>query len=379
MKLKIGIVCYPTYGGSGAVAAELGYHLATRGHKVHFMSFALPFRLEQRSVPNITYHPVDLSTYEVLLTQPYTLTLASKIAEVIEQEHIDILHVHYAIPHTISALIARLILRKKIKIVTTLHGTDITLVGQMPSYRPIIKLAIEHSDVVTCVSKWLKEQTQEYFQPRKNLKMIYNFVDVQRFKPLGEKTLSRPALFRTSDKIIMHASNFRPLKRTRDLIRAFAIIQKKVRSRLILIGDGPEHKQALQLAKELGIRQKVRAIGQVNDPEKYFPYADIFLMSSEVESFGLTAAEAMSCGIPVVATRVGGLCEVVEDGVNGFLVPVGDYRALADKSITILQNPPLQESMGKKAREKILKKFSPDKIVPQIESVYFKLLEVKRK
>ncbi|MCD6385227.1 N-acetyl-alpha-D-glucosaminyl L-malate synthase BshA [Candidatus Sumerlaeota bacterium] len=379
MKMKIGIVCYPTYGGSGTIAAELGCHLAVRGHHIHFMSFALPFRLKQRCTSNIKYHPVDLSTYEVLLTQPYTLTLASKIAEVVEREELEILHVHYAIPHTISALLARQILRRKIKIVTTLHGTDITLVGQMPSYRPIIKLAIEHSDVVTCVSQWLKKRTQECFQPRKRLKMIYNFVDVERFKPFAEKCKPRPALFRTADKIIMHASNFRPLKRPCDLIRAFAIIQEKVKSRLILIGDGPEHQRAVQLAKDLGIRRKVRTIGQVNDPENFFPYADIFLMSSEIESFGLTAAEAMSCGVPVVGTRVGGLCEVVDDGVNGYLVPPGDYRALADKSITILQNPCLHRSMSTKAREKILKKFSPHKIVGQIELMYYRLLgEQKR-
>ncbi len=372
--MRIGMVCYPTYGGSGVVAAELGMHLAERGHVVHFMSFDLPFRLEKGFQRNVSFHPVDLSTYHVLLTQPYTLTLATKIAEVVTQENLDIVHVHYAVPHSISALLARHIIAQDFKIVTTLHGTDITLIGEMPSYKPVVKLAIEQSDAVTCVSHWLKDRTKDCIRPEKDLHVIYNFIDVDAFKPISEKERTKSALWQRDQRILMHASNFRPLKRVQDIIRAFALIQERVACRLVLIGDGPEHEHAVQLAKELGVFRKVDVIGKINEPEKFFPHADLFLMASEVESFGLSPAEAMSSGVPVIGTRVGGLCEVIDDGVNGVLVPVGDYEALAQKAIEVLQNPALHQSMKEKAREKIVRAFSPDKIVSQYEILYSKTL-----
>lgn len=377
--MKIGMVCYPLYGGSGIVAAELGIWLSARGHAVHFISYALPFRLQQPGLPEIYYHPVDLSSYYVFVSQPYSLTLAAKIAEVISQEGLDIIHCHYAIPHTLSALLAQQLVRRRVKIVTTLHGTDITLMGQMPSYRPLVKLAIEKSAAVTCVSNWLKERTKSCFRPKKSLKVVYNFVDATRFKPIEGKGSLPAGIAREDEKIIMHLSNFRPVKRIADLIRAFALIQKKIRSSLVLIGDGPERPLAIEMAKELGIYRRVRILGQVEEPEKILPYADLFILSSESESFGLGAAEAMSCAVPVIGTKCGGLKEVVDDGVNGFLVPIGDYQQIAEKALLLLKNKELHRAMGEKAREKIIKKFPAEKIVGEYELLYLRLSGVKKR
>lgn len=377
--MNIGIICYPLYGGSGVVAAELGLELAKRGHEVHIISYAMPFRLKDAGLSNLYFHSVDLSSYHVFVSQPYTLTLAVKIAEVIEREGLDIVHVHYAIPHTISALLARQLARKKFKIITTLHGTDITLVGAMPGYRPMVKLALVRSDALTCVSNWLKERTLNCFRTKKPIQVIYNFIDVNRFKPLEKRRKPPYELGVTKEKIIVHLSNFRPVKRVADLIRAFAIINEQVNSVLVLIGDGPEHSLAIELAKDLGVYQQLRIMGQVEHPETILPYADLFILPSESESFGLGAAEAMSCGVPVIGTRCGGLAEVIDDGVNGFLVPIGNYQQIAERAVQILKNPELQKTLGINARAKVTKYFPSHKIIGEYELLYYRLSGLHKK
>ncbi|MCX7765867.1 MAG: N-acetyl-alpha-D-glucosaminyl L-malate synthase BshA [Candidatus Sumerlaeia bacterium] len=377
--MNIGIVCYPLYGGSGVVAAELGLELAKRGHEIHVISYSMPFRLKDAGLSNLYFHSVDLSSYHVFVSQPYTLTLAVKIAEVIEREGLDIVHVHYAIPHTISALLARQLVRKRFKIITTLHGTDITLVGAMPGYRPMVKLALAKSDAITCVSNWLKERTLNCFRTKKSIQVIYNFIDVNRFKPLEKRGKLPSVLSVKKEKVIVHLSNFRPVKRVADLIRAFAIINDRIKSVLVLIGDGPEHSLAIEMAKNLGVYQQLRIMGQVEHPETILPYADLFILPSESESFGLGAAEAMSCGVPVIGTRCGGLAEVIDDGVNGYLVPIGNYQQIAEKAVQILKNPDLQATFGKNARAKITRYFPSHKIIGQYELLYYKLLELHKK
>ncbi len=372
--MRIGITCYPTYGGSGVVATELGRFLAKRGHTIHFISYAVPFRLAREFSDRIFYHEVETVDYPLLAHQLYTISLAAKMAQTIKDAQLDILHVHYAVPHAISAFLARSVSRaEKVKIITTLHGTDITLVGRSPSFFPIVRFSIERSDAVTAVSQWLKKETVREFGIRRRIRVIPNFVDTEKFRR-GPTPCKRSLYVKPGEKIIMHISNFRPVKRLGDVIRIFKLIQGEVPSRLLLIGDGPDRDMARQLSRQLRIQKRVVFLGKQDCIEHFLACADVFLLPSESESFGLAALEAMSCGVPVVASRLGGIPEIVIDGETGFLAEVGDVEGMAAKAIEILRNPTLARQMGQRARGLAEKKFRADFIMNQYERLYFDLL-----
>lgn len=351
-QLKIGIACFATYGGSGVIATELGREMAKVGHKVHFISNQLPFRLVNTDfVENIFFHETNSITYDAIPAGTYGFDMASKIIQIAIDEDLDILHAHYAVPHAISGIIAKQVLKdSKLKIITTLHGTDITLVGRNPAFFPLTKWAIENSDAVTTVSHWLRQKTYEEFKITKDIHVIHNFVDTQRFANFNGRC-KRDHFASNDEKIVLHVSNFRPVKRLEDVVRAFNLILQSVPSKLLLVGDGPERDRAFDIVRKLNIQDSVFFLGKQNQIEYYYSIADLLLFPSEYESFGVTALEAMSAQVPVVATTGSGLSEVVHHGVNGFLLPVGDIPALADAAISILTNNELKDNMGKKGRE----------------------------
>ncbi len=366
--MKIGITCYPTYGGSGVVATELGKELAGRGHEVHFISYALPIRLTMTD--RIYFHEVEVLSYPLFEYPPYDLVLATKMAEVMTRYDLDILHVHYAIPHSISAYLAKMMLKDRhIPFITTLHGTDITLVGNDRSYLPITRFGIEQSDAVTAVSNYLRARTIEEFQVRSEIDVVPNFVDCGIYGQPVDKGL-RAKFAEADESILIHISNFRPVKRVEDVIEIFSSVRKQRKARLLMVGDGPERPKAEWLANTHGIAGDVSFLGKQSDMERLLPVADILLLPSELESFGLVALEAMACEVPVVATRVGGLPEVVRDGVDGYLYPVGDVASMAGGCLRILESPALHKEMGKSARERALRDFSAGAIVVQYEDLY---------
>ena len=368
--MKIGITCYPTYGGSGAVATELGLALARRGHEVHFITYAYPFRL-RGYVERVFFHEVDTTTghYPLFDHYPYTLALASKQHEVALQEGLDVLHVHYAIPHATTAYLAREMLRghRYLKIITTLHGTDITLVGQELSFYGITRFSIEQSDVVTAVSTYLRDETQRAFGIRREIEVIPNFINLEEYKPAHPGC--REGLAPPGHKVICHASNFREVKRVRDVVRIFARVRKAMPATLLMLGDGPDRADAEREARELHIEHDVRFLGRIDSMAELLQATDLFLLPSQTESFGLAALEAMACGAPVVATRVGGLPEVIEDGVNGILEPPGSVEAMARRAVELLRDPEGHRRMAEAAVGRA-GEFSADKIVPMYEALY---------
>jgi L-malate glycosyltransferase len=372
--MKIGITCYPTFGGSGVVATELGIALASLGHEVHFISYAWPSRLGVLH-ERVRFHEVTVTPYPLFDNYPpYTLTLATKMAEVAEYEKLDILHVHYAIPHALSAHLAKEILGPgSLEVVTTLHGTDITLVGSDPSYLPITRFGIETSDGVTAVSNWLREMTYESIGVDKEIEVIPNFVDPQRFQRNGAVSSMRSWAC-GDEKLIGHASNFRPVKRIGDLLAAFERIQKKVPSRLLMIGDGPERSRAEAWAREHGVEDRIIFLGNVPDIESVIAACDIFMLPSQTESFGMAALEALASEVPVVSTRTGGLPEVIVDGEVGYLVEVGDIDALVDRAVRLLSDDPLRQKMGRAARAHALENFNVDSVVPRYLAFYDKVM-----
>ncbi|MFQ5657757.1 MAG: N-acetyl-alpha-D-glucosaminyl L-malate synthase BshA [Candidatus Methylomirabilales bacterium] len=370
--MKIGITCYPTYGGSGAVAAELGIQLSRRGHQVHFVSYALPFRLPSFQ-QNLFFHQVETMSYPLFEHTPYTITLAAKMADVAQAEGVDLLHVHYAIPHAVSAFLAREATGGRLNVVTTLHGTDITLVGTDPSLRSITRFAIDMSDRVTAVSSYLQQKTFETFEPRRSIQVIPNFVDSSRFHP-GERD-ARHGFASSGERVLLHLSNFRPVKRVSDVIQIFARVRREVSSKLIMVGDGVDSPTAQQLARDLKMEKDVFFLSRQQDIPNLMNLADLFLLPSELESFGLAALEAMSCGVPVIATRVGGLSEVVEDGVTGLLYPVGDVEGMAQGALRVLTDEALHRRMAQAARQRVLDHFDAHRIIPQYESLYEELME----
>lgn len=371
--MRIGITCYPTYGGSGTVATELGKALAARNHKVHFISYALPYRLREFN-ENISFHEVSMMAYPLFEYPPYSLALASKMAEVVETQKLDILHVHYAIPHAVSAYLAKQMLMGKIKIITTLHGTDITLVGNDESFFRITKFGIDQSDGITTVSEYLKGVTEERFMPKPPVKVIPNFIDPERFSR-SSRRCGKSVFAPNNEKIIMHISNFRPVKRIEDVISTFAIINEKVPSKLLMIGDGPLMSSAINLAERLKVSNHVMFLGKQSDVAGLLSIADIFLLPSESESFGLSALESMSCEVPVIATNAGGLPEVVEDGRTGFLANVGDVQTMAERGIKLLKDDYIRKEMGKASRQAAIDKFHQDKIISIYEEYYERILE----
>lgn len=372
--MKIGIVCYPTHGGSGVIASELAIGLAKKGHEIHIVSYATPFRL-QSFHSNIFVHEVGISTYPLFKYPPYALGLATKLVELVEEYDIALIHAHYAIPHAASAFLAKQILdSRRIKTITTLHGTDITLVGADQSFHRVIQFTIEKSDGVTAVSNYLRMRTIEEFDIRREIRVIYNFVDTSR-SVQGQHLCRKESYAPHGEKILMHASNFRPVKRVGDVVRIFARIREKIPTKLILIGDGPERLFIQQLAKELKLNDDVYFLGEQDHIEPIFLCADLFLLPSEQESFGLTALEAMACGVPVIGTKTGGLPEVITHGETGYLYPVGEIIKMAEKAASLLKDPKKHELFQKQARRRATQFFNADEIIQQYETFYEEVLE----
>jgi N-acetyl-alpha-D-glucosaminyl L-malate synthase BshA len=361
--VRIGITCYPTYGGSGIVATELGLELASRGHEVHFISYANPIRLDP-DTPGIHYHEVEVSTYPLFLYPPYSLALASRMTEVAEQYRLDLLHVHYAIPHSISALLAQeMTTARYLPFVTTLHGTDITLVGADRSYFPITKFSIERSDGVTTISEYMRHRTVEFFGIAKPIEVIHNFVNCSLYKPDKEAQA-------VGRKRIVHISNFRPVKRVNDCIKVFAEVRKQVDAELIMAGDGPDRGPAERLARELGVHQHIRFLGKQDHIERLLPRMHVLHLPSETEAFGLAALEAMACGVAPVATLSGGVPDLINNGIDGFMEPVADIEKQAARITELLTNASLRERISEAARQTALTRFCSDLIIPQYESYY---------
>ena len=361
--MRIGITCYPTYGGSGIVATELGLELAQRNHEVHFISYANPIRLDP-DTPNVYYHEVEVSNYPLFQYPPYCLALASRMAQVAEHHCLDVLHVHYAIPHSISALLAQeMTTSRRLPFITTLHGTDITLVGADRSYFPITKFSIERSDGVTTISEYMRRQTVEFFGVPNPIEVIHNFVNCAIYHP-DEQARSK------CRKRILHISNFRPVKRVLDCIRAFSKVRDHVDAELVMAGDGPDRGPAEHLARELGVDAHVRFLGKQDHMERLIPKSHALHLPSEMEAFGLAALEAMACGVPPVATRTGGVPDLITHGVDGYMEPVGDTDAQAARLAELLTNEGLHTRISEAARRTAENRFSTDLIIPQYEAYY---------
>jgi N-acetyl-alpha-D-glucosaminyl L-malate synthase BshA len=371
--MKIGITCYPTYGGSGVVATELGIELAARGHDVHFITYSQPFRLTGREA-NIRFHEVSVTNYPLFEYPPYDLALATRMAEVAEIYSLDLLHVHYAIPHSVSALLARQMLAANglhLPFITTLHGTDITLVGLDRSYLPITKFGINESDGVTAISEHLRERTRENLGITRDIEVIRNFVNCD-FYTRDEALVAkqRPRYARPDEKLLVHLSNFRPVKRVTDVVEVFSRVVREVPARLLMIGDGPDRSAAEFLAMRLGVADRVEFVGKQENVNELLALSDLMVMPSELESFGLAALEAMACRVPAIATRVGGIPELIDDGKNGLLYEVGDVAAMAKGAITLLSDPAKLETMAAAARKTAQDHFCASRIIPQYEAYY---------
>jgi N-acetyl-alpha-D-glucosaminyl L-malate synthase BshA len=385
--MKIGITCYPTYGGSGVVATELGIELAARGHEIHFITYSQPFRLNGRDA-NIRYHEVPVSNYPLFEFPPYDLALATRMAEVAELYDLDLLHVHYAIPHSVSALLAKQMLATrgiKLPFITTLHGTDITLVGLDRSYLPITKFGIEESDGVTSISQDLAERTRESFQITRHIEVIRNFVNCDFYQRNEDfVAATRPRFAAPDERLLVHLSNFRPVKRVLDVVEVFARIAKDVPARILLIGDGPDRSAAEFLAHRLGVSDRVHFLGKQENVNELLTLADLMLMPSQMESFGLAALEAMACRVPAIATRVGGVPELIDDGSspsgsnggvpNGLLFDVGDVEGMAAAGIALLQDPDRLNQMASAARRTAQDRFCASRIIPLYEDFYQRVL-----
>lgn len=372
--MNIGIVCYPTFGGSGVVATELGKALAKEGHKVHFITYSQPSRLDFLN-ENLFYHEVDFRSYPLFEYAPYELALASKMVSVVKNEKLDLLHVHYAIPHASAAYMAKQILKTEgiyIPVITTLHGTDITLVGKDASYEPVVTFSINQSDGVTSVSEDLKKETYQFFKITNEIEVIPNFIDLEKFKK-QKKDHFKKAICPNGESLIVHTSNFRKVKRIKDVVEVFYNIHKEIPAKLLMIGDGPERSKAEKQAHELGIAADTRFLGKQEAVEEVLSVADLFLMPSEKESFGLAALEAMACEVPVISSNTGGLPELNVQGVTGFLSNVGDIEDMTRKSLFVLDKnnlPKFKENALKRAKE-----FDITKILPLYENYYEKILE----
>jgi len=375
--VNIAIVCYPTHGGSGVIASELALGLAERGHHIHIVSYAIPFRLRCFH-HSVVVHEVEVATYPLFKYPPYALALAAKLVEIAQKDGLDLVHTHYAVPHATSAFLAREMLKQEhpIKTVTTLHGTDITLTGLDRSFYQVVKFSIEQADSVTAVSRYLRDQTHALFNIDREIHTIFNFVDTERFQR-GQSECTREYFAGPDEKVIIHASNFRPVKRVVDVVRVFAKIRESIPARLLMVGEGPERLPAQELVEELGLTDQVFFLGEQDYIERLLSCSDLLLLPSEEESFGLVALEALSCSVPVIGTAIGGLPEVVEDGVNGFLCPVGAIDEMAEKAIWLLTDESRFEAFRQNARTRALQ-FDSKNIVGQYERLYQNILEVQR-
>jgi N-acetyl-alpha-D-glucosaminyl L-malate synthase BshA len=373
--MKIGIVCYPTFGGSGVVATELGKALADRGHQVHFVTYNQPARLDFFS-ENLFYHEVAVSNYPLFDYPPYELALASRLVDVVRFEQLDVLHVHYAIPHASAAFMAKQILLTygiTIPVITTLHGTDITLVGQDRTYKPVVTFSINKSDGVTAVSEHLKQDTYKFFDIEKDIKVIPNFIDLTRFS-LKPKDHFKKAIAPNGEKVLVHTSNFRKVKRTEDVVKIFAKVSEKIPSKLLMVGDGPERSRCEHLSRDLGIAEHVRFLGKQDAIEEILSVSDLFLMPSVSESFGLAALEAMACKVPVISSNAGGLPELNKDGITGFLKDVGDVEGMAESAIYILEDEERLNTFKENALARA-KELELSKILPEYENFYQEVID----
>jgi N-acetyl-alpha-D-glucosaminyl L-malate synthase BshA len=372
--MKIGIACYPTFGGSGVLATELGKALASKGHQVHFITYRQPVRLSSFE-PNIFYHEVRVPTYPLFDYPPYETALASTMVDVVKNNSLDLLHVHYAIPHAAAAYMAKQILKKEgknIPFITTLHGTDITLVGKDKTYEPVVTFSINESDAITAVSNNLKEETYKFFDIKKEIEVIHNFVDVKRFskKPIDAfKKVIAP----NNEKIMLHASNFRKVKRVQDVMQIFANVRKEISVKLLMVGDGPERPMAEEMCREFGYCDDVRFVGKQDQMEEILPIADLFMLTSDYESFGLAALEAMASSVAVISTNAGGLGEINIDGNTGFMADVGDVASMSKNSLALLQNEEMLAQFKQNAFQQALK-FDISNIVPTYEALYEKVI-----
>ncbi|MDE1178345.1 MAG: N-acetyl-alpha-D-glucosaminyl L-malate synthase BshA [Edaphobacter sp.] len=381
--MKIGITCYPTYGGSGVVATELGIELASRGHQVHFITSSQPFRLNGRET-NIHFHEVSVATYPLFEYPPYDLALATRMAEVADFYSLDLLHVHYAIPHSVSALLASQMIasnsmgsrRRNLPFITTLHGTDITLVGLDPSYLPITRFGIQQSHGVTAISAHLAERTREAFGIDGEIEVIRNFVNCDLYVRRPELVAEmRPRFANDDEKLLVHLSNFRPVKRVLDVIEVFARVARSMPARLMLIGDGPDRSAAEHLALRHGVQDRIHFLGKQDDVHELLPLADLMLMPSQMESFGLAALEAMSCSVPAIATRVGGVPELIDHEESGLLYEIGDVESMAAGAIALLNDPARLAAMSEASRRTAVERFSTESIIPRYEDYYRRVLE----
>jgi L-malate glycosyltransferase len=375
--MKIGITCYPTYGGSGVVATELGIELAARGHDIHFITYSQPFRLTGREA-NIHFHEVAVSNYPLFEHPPYDLALATRMAEVAEFYSLDLLHVHYAIPHSVSALLAKQMLAangRKLPFITTLHGTDITLVGLDASYLPITRFGIVKSDGVTAISSHLRDRTREAFGITSEIEVIPNFVNCDVYVRNPELVAAmRPRFAASNERLLVHLSNFRPVKRVQDVIKVFARVAAVMPARLMLIGDGPDRSAAEHLATQLKVQDRIHFVGKQDNVNELLPLADLMLMPSEMESFGLAALEAMACSVPSISTRVGGVPELIEDGRNGLLFNVGDVDAMSAATIALLGDESRLTAISQAARKTAQDHFCASRIIPLYESYYDRVI-----
>ncbi|MEH7109317.1 N-acetyl-alpha-D-glucosaminyl L-malate synthase BshA [Bacillus sp. JJ1764] len=372
-KLKIGITCYPSVGGSGVIATELGKMLAEKGHEIHFITSSIPFRLN-KIYHNIYFHQVEVNPYSVFQYPPYDIALASKMAEVATREKLDILHVHYAIPHAVCAILAKQMAGRDVKIVTTLHGTDITVLGYDPSLADAIKFGIEKSDIVTGVSNSLVQQTYELIHPDKQIETVYNFIDERIYRKTNSDHLRTEFGIKDDEKVIIHVSNFRAVKRVQDVIKSFARIASAMPAKLLLVGDGPEMTVICKLVKQLALEDQVMFLGKQENLEELYSISDLKLLLSEKESFGLVVLEAMACGVPCIGTNIGGIPEVIQQGETGFLCEVGDIDEIAEKSIALLSDEKKHKQFSMRSVEAVNTTFKAEKIVEQYEELYFKLL-----
>lgn len=373
--MKIGIVCYPTYGGSGVVATELGKALADKGHQVHFITYKQPFRLDHFS-NNLFYHEVNIADYPLFDYAPYETVLTSKLVDVTKYQGLDLIHVHYAIPHASAAYLAKQILREQgihIPVITTLHGTDITLVGKDATYEPVVTFSINQSDGVTAVSQNLKDETYQHFKIRRDIEVIPNFIDFERFSKTNKEHF-RKAIAPDGEKIMIHVSNFRKVKRVRDVVRVYKKVIEKVPAKLLLVGDGPDRSSVEQLCRELDVCSGVRFLGKQEAVEELLAISDVFMIPSASESFGLAALEAMACEVPVISSNTGGLPEINLQGITGYLSDVGDVDDMAERTIELLSNPELLEQFRKNAYAQA-QKFSLANILPMYESYYERIVE----
>ncbi|MGN8647054.1 N-acetyl-alpha-D-glucosaminyl L-malate synthase BshA [Gracilibacillus sp. HCP3S3_G5_1] len=371
--LKIGIICYPSVGGSGIIATELGKMLAKQGHEIHFITSSVPFRLNSFN-PNIYFHEVELNHYPVFQYPPYDLALATKVAEVIDTKQLDIIHAHYAVPHAICAILAKQMAQHPVKIVTTLHGTDITILGIDHSLKKMIQFGIEHSDAITAVSHSLVNQTKEMLEIRRPIHVIYNFVNEQEYQAQNKTELKEKCGIHQDEKVLIHISNFRKVKRLEDVIYTFARVHKKVPSKLLLIGDGPEYGRIYDLVQELQLENAVQFLGKQKNIPSLLSMADIKLLLSEKESFGLVLLEAMACGVPCIGSNVGGIPEVINDGVTGYVEEVGNIEAFAARTIELLNDSAKWQNFSINAQNRVLQHFSSDNIKKQYEDVYAEVL-----